>query len=89
MRETARYYGYNVSQCENCIHCTNWGTMDGKKWKCKAFPDEIPSDIVMGKTSHEENVEGDNGIFYEARQYKDARGAYHYTFDNMIVDDEV
>lgn len=84
-----RYNGYSASQCENCIRCLHWGALDGIGWTCEAFPEGIPVAIVKGKRSHEDNVPGDNGIHYDARSYKDEEGAYHYTFDNLIVEDDV
>ena len=32
---------------------------------CKAFPNKIPTDIVIGKNLHTKPVDGDNGIQYE------------------------
>lgn len=34
---------------------------------CMAFPDGIPKDILSGKVSHEDAVDGDHGIRFEPK----------------------
>lgn len=46
----------------NCIYCTHY--IVGLGFKCEAFPDEIPIEILMGK-NHTEPYPGDNGIRFE------------------------
>lgn len=43
-------------------------------------------DIIKGKTSHLDNIEGDNGYKYKARVYEDTLGVYYYTFGNKLVE---
>ena len=45
-----------------CIYCTNYiGDM-----KCKAFPNGIPVSILNREVYHTKNIDGDNGIKFEA-----------------------
>lgn len=48
----------------------------------QGFPEDIPMDIIKGKTSHQDNIEGDNGYKYKTRIYEDTLGVYYYTFGN-------
>ena len=53
-------------QCNSCIHFM--GIIDGKG-RCKAFPlledKSIPREVLTGRVSHLENIEGDSGIKYK------------------------
>ena len=40
---------------------------------CKAFPDGIPSDIVLCKNDHSEPRKGDHGIQFEPTNKNDLR----------------
>ena len=47
-----------VSQCVDCKHKL-------KSKGCKAFPLEIPQDILLNKHDHQKTYPGDHGIRYE------------------------
>ncbi len=51
-------------QCNFCIHLDN---EEQEVWRCKAFPKEIPDDIVDAFHDHQEPFPGDNGIRFEQR----------------------
>ena len=46
-----------------CVKCKHLNKDKSKS--CTAFPEGIPKDILTGKVSHINNVEGDGGIKYE------------------------
>ena len=49
--------------CGFCQHLTHMGDQDGHGWTCTAFPDGIPSSIVLrDAVDHTEPYPGDNGI---------------------------
>lgn len=50
--------GKQYSECQQCKHVHQSGDT------CKAFPDGIPEDILMGKVMHHEPYEGDKGYRY-------------------------
>ena len=47
-----------ISKCFSCRHYQ-------ENWRCAAFPDEIPDDILFNKFDHTKPYEGDNGIMFE------------------------
>jgi len=50
------------AECHKCKHIND----DGES--CKAFPNGIPEEIIIGDTLHRVPVEGDNGITFEPRE---------------------
>lgn len=60
-----------------CVNCTQWiESKDEYGFKCKAFPDGIPDEIIESKFDHREPHDGDNGIQFtpkdeEASKYAD------------------
>lgn len=50
-----------------CWTCKNY-TQDPTKNTCKAFPDEIPEAIYLGRVKHTKPYPGDNGIQYEEKK---------------------
>ena len=47
-----------------CCYCRH---LDPKTWgtgKCRAFPEGIPNDIILGKHNHNVPHPGDNGILF-------------------------
>ena len=57
----------NLSEeCYTCIHLKR-----DMPLKCKAFPEGIPADIGSGRVSHTKSYEGDNGILFQKRIYKE------------------
>ena len=51
-----------VVQCNTCKH------RGPSAFKCKAFPEGIPKEIIEGKHNHEKTYPGDNGILYEPKK---------------------
>ena len=51
--------------CAQCKHFNGWG-IDAPI--CKAFPQEIPPEIWLGKNKHTQPYPGDSGIQFEKRQ---------------------
>jgi hypothetical protein len=48
-----------VGICQSCKHRRSGG-------KCRAYPDGIPVDILVGNVFHTVPLPGDHGIQYEA-----------------------
>ena len=49
-----------------CINCKHLIQTEGWTWKCAAFPDAIPEEIVNNIADHRQPFEGDNNIRYLA-----------------------
>ena len=49
-----------ITPCMNCKHRKG-------PWTCKAFPDGIPEQILVGKHDHKTPFPGDNGIQWEQK----------------------
>lgn len=49
-----------IGSCLTCKHINQENVR-----KCKAFPDGIPTPIVMGGINHDKPFPGDKGIQYE------------------------
>ena len=52
-----------VPLCRTCTHFKRNNKEDVAA--CKAFPDGIPVDIIIGRKSHKQPVEGDHGLQFE------------------------
>lgn len=50
-----------VSQCDSCRHLRSGGA------RCNAFPDGIPSAILVNNHDHHKPFPGDHGILYSPR----------------------
>ena len=48
--------------CTECKHYLG-------EWKCKAFPESIPSEIMLMKVEHNKPYEGDHGIQYAPAEW--------------------
>ena len=49
----------------NCMFCKHFDLEEKAINKCKAFPDGIPEEIMIGKFDHRKKYKGDNGIRFE------------------------
>lgn len=54
-RRCSRYLGVSQPQ----------GTESGERHVCEAFPDGIPSSIVLGEDKHLRPMKGDHGLTFE------------------------
>ena len=50
--------------CINCVHRIR--PEQGLFYKCAAFPEGIPQEIVDNVLDHHKPIDGDNGIRYQA-----------------------
>jgi hypothetical protein len=50
---------------KSCVDCKHFI----KFWKCKAFPESIPSEIMLGRVEHDKPYEGDHGIQYAPAEW--------------------
>ncbi len=48
-----------------CLRCKH---LYEDKVSCKAFPNNIPSEILSGEVKHDTPYEGDNGIRFESKE---------------------
>jgi len=48
-----------------CKQCRHWSELDFSGYKCKAFPNGIPEEIITSEHDHRKPYPGDNGIRYE------------------------
>lgn len=53
-------------QFSQCIDCKNYINNNEGIYKCRAFPEGIPNDIFWNKIDHNNNIDGDKGIKFEA-----------------------
>jgi hypothetical protein len=51
---------FQPPQCSRCLNLT-----DPLLWKCRAFPDGIPGDILGGDFDHTKPYPGDSGIRFD------------------------
>lgn len=49
-------------QCPECVH---FQYTDDKRYVCAAYPEGIPEDVLWGKISHKEHIEGDHGYIFK------------------------
>lgn len=49
-----------------CMVCANFNNSVREKNVCSAFPDGIPSNILLNEVDHRQPVDGDNGIQFRA-----------------------
>ena len=51
--------------CPSCKHLNEW---NGEAETCKAFPDGIPEEILMGKNKHKRKLpDQDNDLVFEMK----------------------
>lgn len=56
-----------ASQCNGCVH-------NNFDYTCKAFPEGIPSKILLNEIIHDKPLKNDNGFQYEKKKpYSDPR----------------
>jgi len=48
-----------------CIKCTRYHKNDNSDFKCDAYPDGIPFEIIMGDVDHHEPYKGDHGLQFK------------------------
>lgn len=72
--------GAVFTQCRYCVHLA-----DGPDWVCKAFPGQIPDEIVANQYDHRTEYPGDDGVTFEARPElkPDQLGAVYRYLDNV------
>ncbi len=58
------YLHLDNGKCNKCIHVKKDGAT------CRAFPNEIPEVILVGKHDHTKPYPGDNGIQFERAEQK-------------------
>ena len=58
---------YNVTPATNCRNCRHY--IEPKPgypgFRCKAYPEKIPTEIRLGYVSHNQPYKGDQGILFE------------------------
>jgi hypothetical protein len=79
--DTGRYAGHDTPICMKCKHRTEIGRLDNTGWKCKAFPEGIPQEILTQELDHTKPIEGDHGFLYESKVYADHEGKYTISWD--------
>jgi hypothetical protein len=72
--------------CRFCRHVTQYGKMDGIGWKCKAYPLEIPMEIVTGEKSHEKPITYDKGYQFESVVLPIRGKKYQVRWDTTIYE---
>lgn len=55
INDRMEYFNMYKSQCATCIHY-DWDT-----YTCKAFPEEIPDELLSGDKKHESVIKGQFG----------------------------
>lgn len=53
-----------ITALPQCLDCAHWHTDTAT---CKAFPEEIPDEIFLGRMKHDKPYPGDHGIRFERR----------------------
>jgi hypothetical protein len=49
-----------------CYDCKHFNRRESWRWfKCKAYPDGIPDEIIESEVDHTKPHKGDNGIQFE------------------------
>ena len=59
-----------VSFKSQCLFCVHYNDKVFVPMTCKAFPSEIPQDILMNNVLHDHKIQGDNGIQFEVKSGK-------------------
>lgn len=49
-----------------CVACRHLNRRDPTGWTCAAFPDGIPTPILMAANDHSQPYRGDHGIQFES-----------------------
>lgn len=77
--------------CGYCQRLRKMGDQDGEGWTCDAFPDGIPSSIVLNDNApHDEVYPGDNGLRYLPRIIvpEGKKVGYYFDWDGTAHDAE-
>lgn len=72
--------------CGHCIHKLKSGGLDGEGWACRAFPDGIPSDVVLSdEIRHDKHLPDDNGFKYDPKVMEDDGIRFVFDWDGAPV----
>lgn len=75
--------------CSQCKHVRKTGDLRGNGWTCLAFPDGIPSDVVIsdGET-HVDHLPDDNGFIYTPIEHTQdgIRFVFDWDGDPVIIE---
>ena len=57
-----------TTQAPICTGCAHYRRATGEQegWRCDAFPDGIPVQIILNEADHREPFPGDHGLRFEA-----------------------
>lgn len=72
--------------CSQCAHLLKSGGLDGEGWTCRAFPDGIPSDVVLSDGErHDEHLPDDRGFKYTPTEHEQDGIRFVFDWDGAPV----